>query len=253
LDGWTTLEGDAAVPSTHPPDFRRRPGWVLLFAGLSLVLVAAGYLGLPGGDGYVTMGRLRALMPLAHIPIMVMTARDAVTHEKKALEAGAVAFFQKPFDNRQVLAAIQKILEPKTAAQSPTNTAPEGNKAKILVIDDDQELLQGLRIRLQSNGFDVQLAADGLLAVHLALKNEPDLIILDIGLPAGDGYMTLTRLRSHMPLAHIPIIIITAADASTHRDRSIKAGADAFFQKPIDDHQLLAATNRALGEGKASG
>jgi len=208
-------------------------------------------IGLPGGDGYMTMGRLRTLMPLAHIPIMVMTARDAMIHEKKAREAGAEAFFQKPFDNRQFLAAIQKALEPKPTAQSPTKTAPEGKGNKILIIDDDQELLQGLRIRLQSYGFDVQLASDALLAVHLALKNKPDLIILDIGLPGGDGYMTMTRMRSHMPLAHIPIIIITAADASTHQDRALKSGADAFFQKPIDNHQLLAAINSALGEGKA--
>jgi DNA-binding response OmpR family regulator len=54
-----------------------------------------------------------------------------------------------------------------------------------------------------------------------------------------------------MPLAHIPIVIITAADASTHRDRTLKAGADAFFQKPVDNDQLLAAIDRALGERKA--
>jgi DNA-binding response OmpR family regulator len=78
----------------------------------------------------------------------------------------------------------------------------------------------------------------------------PDLILLDIGLPGGDGYMTMSRLRSHMDLAHIPIIIITAADASLHQDRALKSGADAFFQKPIDNQQLLAAIRSALGEGK---
>jgi DNA-binding response OmpR family regulator len=207
-------------------------------------------IGLPGGDGYMTMARLRTLMPLAHIPILVMTARDAMTHEKKALDAGAEGFFQKPLDNRKFLAAIQKALEPKPGAHSPAKTAPEGKGKRILIIDDDQDLLQGLRVRLQSYGYDIQLASDALLGVHLALKSKPDLIILDIGLPGGDGYMTMTRLRSHMPLAHVPIIIITAADASTHQDRALKSGADAFFQKPIDNRQLLAAINSALGEGK---
>jgi chemotaxis family two-component system sensor histidine kinase/response regulator PixL len=213
-------------------------------------------IGLPGGDGYMTMSRLRSLMPLAHIPIIVMTARDAMVHEKKALEAGAEAFFQKPFDNRQLLTAIQKALSPKTAPpvqerESLKKPPVEPSRGKILVIDDDQELLQGLRIRLRSYGFDVQLASDALLGVHFALKNRPDLIILDIGLPGGDGYLTMTRLRSHMPLAHVPIIIITAADASTHQERALKSGADAFFQKPVDNQQLLASIQSALGETKA--
>jgi len=203
-------------------------------------------IGLPGGDGYLTMTRLRSLMPLAHIPIMVMTAREATIHEKKALEAGAEAFFQKPFDIRLFLGAIQKALEPKPPHASAKNGL-EGKGKRILIIDDDHELLQGLRIRLQSYGFEVLLAADAVLGVHLARKNEPDLILLDIGLPGGDGYMTMSRLRSHMPLAHVPIIIITAADASTHHDRALKSGADAFFQKPIDNQQLLAAIKSALG------
>jgi CheY-like chemotaxis protein len=58
----------------------------------------------------------------------------------------------------------------------------------------------------------------------------------------------MARLRSHLPLAHVPIIIITAADASTPQDRALKSGAEAFFQKPIDNQQLLAAIQSALGE-----
>lgn len=212
-------------------------------------------IGLPGGDGYLIMARLRSLMPLAHIPILVITARDAMTHEKKALEAGAEGFFQKPFDNRLLLAAIQKALGAKAALKPPKQEPPqktpiEAKGGKILIIDDDPELLRGLRVRLTSCGFDVQLAPDAILAMQLALKIKPDLILLDIGLPGGDGYLTMTRLQSHLHLAHVPIIIMTAGDASMHEDRALKAGADAFFQKPIDNQQLLAAIYRALGETK---
>ena len=211
-------------------------------------------IGLPGGDGYLIIARLRSLMPLAHIPILVITARDAMTHEKKALEAGAEGFFQKPFDNRLLLAAIQKALGAKAALKIPKQESPqipiEAKEKKILIIDDDLELLRGLRVRLTSCGFDVQLAPDAILAMQLALKIKPDLILLDIGLPGGDGYLTMTRLQSHLHLAHVPIIIMTAGDASMHEDRALKAGADAFFQKPIDNQQLLAAIYKALGETK---
>jgi DNA-binding response OmpR family regulator len=210
---------------------------------------------LPGGDGYLIMARLRTLLPLAHIPILVITARDAMTHEQRVLQAGAEGFFQKPFDNRLLLAAIQKALGAKPALKTPKQESPkktsiEAKGKKILIIDDDQELLQGLRVRLTSCGFDVQLAPDAILGIQLALKIRPDLILLDIGLPGGDGYLTMTRLQSHLPLAHVPIIIMTAGDASMHEDRALKAGADAFFQKPIDNQQLLAAIYRALGETK---
>ena len=212
-------------------------------------------IGLPGGDGYMTMARLRTLVPLAQIPIIVMSARDARVHEKKALEAGAKAFFQKPFDNRQLLAAIQKSLAPKTALQAQEGetlqkTPVEADAKKILIIGDDQELLHGLRIRLRSHGFDVHLASNAPLGIPLALKTRPDLIILDVGRPGGDGYLNMARLRSHLPLAYVPIIIITAADASTPQDRALKSGAEAFFQKPIDNQQLLAAIHSALGEAE---
>ncbi|NWF54321.1 MAG: response regulator [Syntrophaceae bacterium] len=214
-------------------------------------------IGLPGGDGYMIMARLRSLTPLAHIPILVMSARDATTHEKKVREAGAEGFFQKPFDSRHLLSAIQKALGVKPVAQnterdSPPKTPIEPKAKKILIIDDDRDLLRGFRLRLTSCGFDVQIAPDAILAMQMALQFKPDLILLDIGLPGGDGYLTMTRLRSHMHLAQVPIIILTAGDASIHRDRALKAGAVAFFQKPIENQQLLAAIYSALGETKTS-
>ncbi|MBP1722692.1 MAG: hypothetical protein H6Q44_397 [Deltaproteobacteria bacterium] len=212
-------------------------------------------IGLPGGDGYMIMARLRRLMPSILIPILVITARDATTHEKKSLEAGAEGFFQKPFDTRQLLAAIQKALGAKPAIKIPEResfkkTPIEVQGKKVLIIEDDPELLQGLRVRLTFCGFDVQTAPDAILAMQMALKTKPDLILLDIGLPGGDGYLTMARLRSQMYLAHVPIIIMTAGDASIHQDRALKAGADAFFQKPIDNQQLLEAIYSALGEWK---
>jgi DNA-binding response OmpR family regulator len=91
------------------------------------------------------------------------------------------------------------------------------------------------------------LASDALLAVHLALKMRADLITLGLGLPGGDSYSTMTRPRSHLPLARVPMIILTAANASVHLDRVLEAAADAFVQRPIDNHQLLAAIKSALG------
>jgi DNA-binding response OmpR family regulator len=78
------------------------------------------------------------------------------------------------------------------------------------------------------------LASHALFAVHLALKIRPGLILLGFTLPGDDGCLTMTCPQSHLPLAHFPMIIIAAADASIHQDRALEAGADAFVQKPID-------------------
>lgn len=211
-------------------------------------------IGIPGADGYRTMARLRTVMPLARVPIIVMSARDPMVHEKKALKAGAEAFFQKPFDNRQLLAAIRKALAPQRALPAQEGgaakkiTPAEARGKKILLIGEDQELLHGLRVRLRSHGFDVHPALNAPLGVQLAQKTRPDLIILDIGRPGGDGYRNMARLRSHLPLAHVPMILITAAGVSTPQERALKAEVEAFFQKPVDNRQLLEAIHSALGE-----
>jgi CheY-like chemotaxis protein len=212
-------------------------------------------IGLPGGDGYMTMARLRSLKPLAHVPIIIVTAMDAFTHQKKALEAGAEDFFQKPVDNRQLLEAIQKSLGPRSPQRSLEKELPPvelGNWSgkKILIIDDDLDFLHGLRVRLRSHGYAVHLATETMPGIHLALGIQPDLILLDIELPGGDGYLAMTHLRSHASLIHVPIIVITAGDPSIHEEKARKAGAVAFLPKPIDNQQLLTAIQGSLGEAK---
>jgi DNA-binding response OmpR family regulator len=81
-----------------------------------------------------------------------------------------------------------------------------------------------------------------------ARKCEPDLIILDLGLPAGDGFIVMERLKKLPSLALIPVIVVSARDVRVNRERALKAGAKAFLQKPMDDAELLAVIRKALGE-----
>jgi DNA-binding response OmpR family regulator len=79
----------------------------------------------------------------------------------------------------------------------------------------------------------------------------PDLVILDLGLPAGDGFLVLERMRGLADLAAIPVIVLSARDPAGNKQRAIDAGAAAFFQKPPDNHEFLAAIRQALGETTA--
>jgi DNA-binding response OmpR family regulator len=122
---------------------------------------------------------------------------------------------------------------------------------KILIIDDDQPLLLGLAARLKANGYVVISAADAISAITVARKEAPDLVILDLGLPAGDGFLVLERMRGLTDLVATPVIVLSARDPLDNKKRALDAGAVAFFQKPPENHLFLAAIRQALGETAA--
>src|ERR1700688_728172 len=119
---------------------------------------------------------------------------------------------------------------------------------KILIVDDNADIRLGMHLRLKANRYETFFAADAFAGVAEARKHRPDLIILDLGLPAGDGFTVMERLRQIPFLAVIPVIVVSARDGLGNQKRAFEAGAKAFLQKPIDDAELLAVVRQALGE-----
>lgn len=117
---------------------------------------------------------------------------------------------------------------------------------KILIVDDDPDLRQALRLRLRANHYDTINAGDGYSAIAQAYKEHPNLIILDLGLPAGDGYVVLDRLQKDDKLSAIPVIVLTARDAQSSERLALHSGASAFFQKPADNTELLNVIRATL-------
>ncbi|MGB2606828.1 MAG: response regulator [Candidatus Sulfotelmatobacter sp.] len=120
-------------------------------------------------------------------------------------------------------------------------------KPKILVVDDDPDLVRALRLRLRANNYEVTTATDGYSAIASAQKDRPSLIILDLGLPAGDGFVVLERLQNADALAGIPVIVLSARDPQSNEERALKAGAAAFFQKPADNDELMNVIRVNIG------
>ncbi len=118
---------------------------------------------------------------------------------------------------------------------------------KIMIIDDDPDMRLGLHVRLKANNFQTVFAADALSAISEARRHQPDLIILDLGLPAGDGFVVMERFRANMHLSMTPVIVVSARDRLANEQRAINAGAKAFLQKPVDNDQLLATINHLIG------
>jgi DNA-binding response OmpR family regulator len=119
---------------------------------------------------------------------------------------------------------------------------------KILIVEDDADVRMGLHVRLKANNYDVFFAVDALSSLAEARKHEPDLILLDLGLPAGDGFIVMDRLKAVPALEIIPIIVVSGRAGAANRERALKAGAKAFLEKPVDNAELLAVIRQALGE-----
>jgi DNA-binding response OmpR family regulator len=115
------------------------------------------------------------------------------------------------------------------------------NQRTILVADDDKDLVMALSIRLRAAGYDVISAHDGEEAFELASKNKPDLIILDVRMPAGGGFSSIDRMKHSLNTRNIPVIFLTAFDDEDMREEGRKLGAVGFFRKPFDDTEFMQA------------
>ena len=117
---------------------------------------------------------------------------------------------------------------------------------KILVVDDDPDIRQLLDLELEADGFERAFAHDAVTAITVARKEQPDLIILDLGLPAGDGFLVIERLRALRDLEMIPIVVLTARTTPEARQRAEAAGVAAFFEKPFDADEVLTKVRQIL-------
>jgi two-component system, OmpR family, KDP operon response regulator KdpE len=121
--------------------------------------------------------------------------------------------------------------------------------ARILVVDDEPQILRFLRPALETAGYTVEQAATGQECLRLLAARMPDALLLDLGLPDLDGQEVLHRLRG---FSKVPVIVISARDAVEQKIAALDAGADDYVEKPFDVGELLARVRTALRHGLAS-
>ena len=116
-------------------------------------------------------------------------------------------------------------------------------QARVLIVEDDDEIAQALQRSLRLEGYEVRLAVDGESALDTAAAFHPDLVILDLGLPKLDGMEVARRLRS---ADDVPILMLTARDALESRVEGLDSGADDYLVKPFERQELLARMRALL-------
>jgi two-component system KDP operon response regulator KdpE len=126
---------------------------------------------------------------------------------------------------------------------------------RVLVVDDDPQILRALRINLTAHGYHVTVAADGAAALRAAADRHPDVVVLDLGLPDLDGAEVIEGIRGWSP---VPIIVLSARTDSADKVRALDAGADDYVTKPFGMAELLARLRAAVrragtepGQGEA--
>ncbi|KTC98384.1 MULTISPECIES: response regulator [Legionella] len=117
---------------------------------------------------------------------------------------------------------------------------------KILIVEDDKDIAKALTIRLKSCNYQVDTAADVVQGVNHVVNNVPDLILLDISIPAGDGFLLAERVKCLPQVGNIPIIFMTANKKPELKKKAEEYGAAAFFEKPFDSNKLLARIAQLL-------
>ena len=124
---------------------------------------------------------------------------------------------------------------------------------KILIVDDDKEIALLLASRLKANKYEVVVAYDAVEAVAKAFKEKPDLILLDIKMPAGGGLSVMKNLRNAADTATTPVIVITAYSSQEIQQKVKEMGSANFIAKPFKAEDVLSKIRKALGEANPKG
>ncbi|MDX9829518.1 MAG: response regulator [Anaerolineae bacterium] len=187
-------------------------------------------------DGLAVLKDLKADDVTAHIPVVIVSV---VPKGEKGLALGAADYLVKPLDEGELLNCVRRVLD----------LGNDGTRNKILVVDDEIDIVGWLKHFLTHSGYEVAEAYDGIQALEAVRQDRPDLILLDLKMPRMDGRTTLRRLREQAETRDIPVVLLSANPVSdeTERAQMLSLGVRRFLQKPITAEQLVAEVQRQLG------
>ncbi|MDI6873699.1 response regulator transcription factor [Candidatus Solincola sp.] len=123
-------------------------------------------------------------------------------------------------------------------------------RKKILIVDDDEELVRILSVNFMAEGYDVCAAFDGMSAVMQAHREHPDLVILDVRMPAGNGLNVVEKLRASTKTFNIPVLFLSALPYDELKEKAAQAGVIHYLTKPFDLDVLLGTVRKILGVGE---
>ncbi len=197
---------------------------------------------MPEISGFEVIAALRQEPATASIPIIVLTAMQLGDQERRNLERSQVIWMEKSSFNLADFMRLveQSMVQPLRKTRLAHDTG--GYQAKLLVVEDNLQHAELLRIYLEDAGYQVRIANNGRLALEDLASSEPDLIVLDLLMPEMDGYAFLDAKAARPQWQHIPVIVVSAI-ANPQANSPVLA-ADAVLRKPIGRAELLETVSR---------
>lgn len=196
---------------------------------------------MPGIDGFDVLKTVRNAERTAHIPVLILTAKHITKEELKFLKRNNVhQLLQKGDVNR---GELQKAID--TMVTKSRHIEMKEEKPVVLVIEDNPDNMLTVKALL-SDGYSVLEATEGKAGFDMARIFNPNLVLLDIGLPSMDGIETLSLLRGDVRLQNIPVIALTASAMTTDREAILSHGFDGYISKPIDGKLFFNTLNQVL-------
>ena len=208
-------------------------------------------LAMPAGNGFELAETFHKMPETKNAPIIIITASKSPELLQKVTDLGAAGLFEKPFDTEKLLYSIERELDRMDSLDTWESVASAGLKQddqrpkQILIIEDDQKIAMALALRLKAAGYGATTAYDALTGLKAAIDNPPALVLLDISMPAGDGFSVAERIQSLIPTP-TPIIFLTASKKADFREKAKKLGAAGYFEKPYEAEELFGAIREAL-------
>lgn len=120
------------------------------------------------------------------------------------------------------------------------------NKKKILIVDDEPNIVMSLEYTFKKNDFEVFIARDGSEAIEILKSQIPDLVLLDIMMPNVDGYQTLKHIRSNAQTKNIKVIFLTAKNKASDIQKGLTLGVDKYLTKPFSIKKIMAEINELI-------
>jgi DNA-binding response OmpR family regulator len=207
---------------------------------------------LPDGDGHELLSELQADPNTADIPVVVLSGSDSEEIRREAMNAGAAAFLEKPFEANTLTTLIDGLL-PSGAngdgAAAGGSNAESAHREKsghlvVLLAEDDDLVAALISDRLARDGCEVRHHSDGESALADAIQSPPDLVILDVMMPKMNGFEVLGRLRGSDQTSSLPVIMLTGRGREEDVVHAFDLGATDYIVKPFSPAELVVRVRR---------
>jgi diguanylate cyclase (GGDEF)-like protein len=206
---------------------------------------------MPGKDGFAIMDEMQESADTAKIPIIVLSALRLDNYQERGILTGLPEIVSRDIPADLLI----KLIEEQTSQGSAP--APEGSpaqlppsKPRVLMADDQTELLYLMKEMVEYSGFDVFTATDGVEAMKAVFETHPDIIVLDYNMPRKNGLEVAQDLKNNPLFAHIPIMIVTAFGEKHAKLKGLSMGIDDYLIKPVDADELVARIRMILKRNK---